>query len=169
MLTSQITFRKITSDSLHVMSVLFLETDKSLNSETDGWGRWGVFSISTGKVMIWQIFIFYKANWKLKLSWNEVQAAVALIAYCAAAWTSLSNSLSYVTFFFGMTDPRRWSNEQQNNGEYAFWPQAGGYRRERKSLKHDIEPSVLVFLWVTVSNEEWSKSNWLEWACCGSH
>ena len=40
---------------------------------------------------------------QLKLSWNEVQAAVPLIVYCTPALTSLSDCVSYVTFLiFGM-------------------------------------------------------------------
>ena len=40
---------------------------------------------------------------QFRLSWNEVQAAVPLIVYCTTALTSISDSVSYVTFFiFGM-------------------------------------------------------------------
>ena len=37
---------------------------------------------------------------EVKLSWNEVQATVPLIVSCAAALTSLSHGVSYVTFLF---------------------------------------------------------------------
>ena len=50
----------------------------------------------------------------LKLSWNEAQVAVRLIAYCEAAWTSLSDSLTYVTFLFS-----EWRIEETMQGKLS--------------------------------------------------
>ena len=50
--------------------------------------------------MIWRVGTKQLGMGRVKLFWNEAQAAASLIVYCTAASTSLSDSVHYLTFLF---------------------------------------------------------------------